>query len=38
MIEWQEKEIENLKATSMQMDPEKLIKAMTQAMACMYNM
>ena len=37
-----EKGIENLKAASMQMDPEKLIEAMTQAMtqamACMYNM
>ena len=27
-----------MKATSIQMDPEKLIKAMTQAMAGMYNM
>ena len=36
MIEQQKKEIENLKAASMQMDPEKLIEAMTQAMACMY--
>ena len=31
-------EIENLKISSMQMDLEKLIEAMTQAMACMYNM
>ena len=37
MIEQQKKEIENLKAASMQMDPKKLIEAMTQAMVCMYN-
>ena len=37
MIEWQTKETDNLKAASMQMDLEKLIEAMTQAMACMYN-
>ena len=37
MIEHQKKEIENLKAASMQMDPKKLIETMTQAMACMYN-
>ena len=37
MIEQLKKEIENLKAASMQMDPEKLIEAMTQAMACMYH-
>ena len=37
MIEQQKKEIENLKATNMQMDPKKLIEAMTQAMTCMYN-
>ena len=33
MIEWQKKEIENLKATSIQLDPKKMIEAM----ACMYN-
>ena len=38
VIEWQKKEIENLKAASMQIDLKKLIEAMTQAMACMYNM
>ena len=37
MIEQQKKEIENLKAASMQRDPKKLIEAMTQAMTCMYN-
>ena len=37
VIEQQKKEIENLKATSMQMDPKRLIEAMTQAMTCMYN-
>ena len=37
MIEQQKKEIENFKAASMQMDPKKLIEAMTQAMTCMYN-
>ena len=37
MIEWQKKEIENLKAASMQMDPKKLIEAMTQAMESMFN-
>ena len=37
MIEQQKKEIENFKATSMQMDQKKLLEAMTQAMACMYN-
>ena len=37
MIEWQKKEIKNLKAPNMQMDAEKLIEAMTQAMACMYS-
>ena len=37
VTEQQKKEIENLKAASMQMDPKKLIEATTQAMACMYN-
>ena len=37
MIKWQKKEIENLKATSTQMDLQKMIEATTQAMACMYN-
>ena len=37
VIEWQKKEIDNLKAASMQMDHRKLIEVMTQAMACMYN-
>ena len=37
MIEKQKKEIENLKAAGMQMDPKKLIEAMTQAMVCIYN-
>ena len=37
MIEQQKKEIENLKAASMQMDPKKLIEAMTQDMTYMYN-
>ena len=37
MMEQQKKELENLKAASMQMDPKKLIEAMTQAMACMCN-
>ena len=37
VIEGQKKEIENLKATSMQLDPQKMIEAMTQAMACLYN-
>ena len=37
VIEQQKKEIENLKATSMQLDQQKMIKAMSQAMACMYN-
>ena len=31
------KEIENLNATSMQLDLKKMKEAMTQAMACMYN-
>ena len=35
VIEWQKKEIKNLKATSMQMDLKKMIEAMTQAMAYM---
>ena len=30
-------ETENLKATCMQLDPKKMIEAMAQAMACMYN-
>ena len=38
VIKQQKKEIENLKATNMQMDLEKLIEAMSQAMACMHNM
>ena len=38
IIEQWKKEMENLKAASMQMDHRKLIEAMTQAMACMYNM
>ena len=36
-VKWQEKEIENLKAVSMQLDPKKMKEAMTQAIACMYN-
>ena len=37
VIEWQKKEITNLKATGMQLDPKKMIEAMTQAMVCIYN-
>ena len=37
-IEWQKKDIKNLKAASIQMDPRKLIEAMTQTMKYMYNM
>ena len=37
VIEWQKKEIEYLKATTMHMDLQKMIEAMTQAMAFMYN-
>ena len=37
MIQQQKKEIENLNAAGMQMDPKKLIEAMTHAMACMYH-
>ena len=37
MIEWQKKEIENLKAASMQVYLQKMIEATTQGMACMYN-